>query len=149
MPSSAEIRQRCQFLERHFIDTATISGVGPTKKAALRSFGIETAADVTWDKVIAVKGFGEFLTRAVVDWQKACERRFVFNPRMAVTTADINTVQAQIAARKHKIETELNAGAVTLQRTSQEMTNKANYLKPQLQMASQKLAQVRADINAT
>jgi DNA-binding helix-hairpin-helix protein with protein kinase domain len=146
--TTAEARQKRQFLERQFIDTSIISGVGPTKKAALRSFGIETAADVTWNKVIAVKGFGEVLTRTVVDWQKACERRFVFNPRIAVTEADKNAVRAQIAVRKHKLEIELNAGAVTLQRMRQDMINKANYLKPQLQAASQKLAQAQADLRA-
>ncbi len=145
--TTAEARQKRQFLERQFIDAATISGVGLAKKAALRSFGIETAADVTWNKVIAVKGFGEVLTRAVVDWQKACERRFVFNPTMAVTAADKNTVRAQIAARKRAIEIALNTGAADLQRMLQEMANKANHLKPQLQVASQKLAQTRADLN--
>jgi DNA-binding helix-hairpin-helix protein with protein kinase domain len=146
--ATAEARQKRQFLERHFIDEATISGVGPSKKAALRSFGIETAADVTWAKVIAVKGFGEVLTRAVVDWQKACERRFVFNPSIAVTDADKNAVRAQIAARKRTIENALTTGAAELQRISKEMSNKANTLMPLLQAASQKLAQARADLNA-
>jgi DNA-binding helix-hairpin-helix protein with protein kinase domain len=146
--ATAEARQKRQFLERHFIDGATIPGVGPAKKAALRSFGIETAADVTWAKVIAVKGFGEVLTRAVVDWQKACERRFVFNPSIAVTDADKNAVRAQIAARKRTIENALTTGAEELQRISQEMSNKANTLMPLLQAASQKLAQARADLNA-
>lgn len=144
--ATAEARQKRQFLERHFIDGATISGVGPSKKAALRSFGIETAADVTWAKVFAVKGFGEVLTRAVVDWQKACERRFVFNPRTAVTEADKNAVRAQIAARKRNIEITLTAGAAELQQTRQEMANKVNTLTPLLQAASQKLAQAQADL---
>ena len=144
--TTAEARQKKQFLDRHFIDGATISGVGPAKKAALRSFGIETAADVTWAKVIAVKGFGEVLTRAVVDWQKACERRFVFNPRIAVTDADQNAVRAQIATRKRTIEITLNAGAAELQRTRQEMANKANALTPILHAASQELAQAQADM---
>jgi DNA-binding helix-hairpin-helix protein with protein kinase domain len=146
--ATAEARQKRQFLERHFIDGATISGVGPAKKAALRSFGIETAADVTWAKVFAVKGFGEVLTRAVVDWQKACERRFVFNPRIAVTDADKNAVRAQIATRKRTLEITLNAGAAELQRVRQEMANKANTLTPLLQAAGQKLTQAQADLNA-
>ena len=146
--ATAETRQRHQFLERHFLDTASISGVGPAKKAALRSFGIETAADVTWNKVIAVKGFGEVLTRVVVDWRKACERRFTFNTRLAVTETDKNTVRAQIATRKRVLEINLNAGAAELQRLRQEMINKANALSPLLQVASQKLAHAQADLNA-
>lgn len=145
--ATAEARRKHQFLERHFIDAASISGVGPTKKAALRSFGIETAADVTWNKVIAVKGFGEVLTRAVVDWRKTCERRFVFNPNLAVTEADKNAVRVQIATRKQTLEITLNTGATELQRLRQDMINKANQLNPLLQVASQKLAQAQGDLN--
>ncbi len=145
--ATAEARQKHQFLERHFIDAANISGVGPTKKAALRSFGIETAADVTWNKVIAVKGFGEVLTRAVVDWRKACERRFVFNPNIAVTEAAKNAVRAQIATRKRTLEITLNAGAAELQRLRQDMISRANTLTPLLQATSQKLARTQADLN--
>lgn len=146
--TTAIARQKQQFLERHFIDSALISGVGPTKKAALRSFGIETAADVTWNKVIAVKGFGEVLTRAVVDWQKACERRFVFNPKLAVTEADKNAVRAKLATRRRTLEITLKAGAAELQRLHPEMIKKTTEFKPLLQMASEKLAQAQADLNA-
>jgi DNA-binding helix-hairpin-helix protein with protein kinase domain len=146
--ATAEARQKHQFLERHFLDNAAISGVGPTKKAALRSFGIETAADVTWHQVIRVKGFGEVLTRAVVDWQKACERRFVFNPNLAVTEADKNAVRVKIMARKRALEIALNAGAAELQRLCQDIANKSSTLSPALQAASRKLAQTHADLNA-
>lgn len=145
--ATAEARQKHKFLERHFLDTAAISGVGPAKKAALRSFGIETAADVTWNKVISVKGFGEVLTRAVVDWRKACERQFVFNPNLAVTEADKNAVRAKIVTRKRALEITLNAGAAELQRLRQDMISKAKTLSTALQAASQKLAQSQADLN--
>jgi DNA-binding helix-hairpin-helix protein with protein kinase domain len=146
--ATAEARQKIKFLERFFIDAATISGVGPAKKAALRSFGIETAADVTWQKVIAVKGFGESLTRVMLDWRIACERGFIFRPHLAVTEADKNAVRVQIATRKRTLEITLNAGAVELQRLRQDMINKANTLNPLLQTASQQLAQARADLSA-
>jgi len=146
--ATAEARQKQQFLERHFIDDAAIFGIGPAKKAALRSFGIETAADVTWDKVISVKGFGKVLTQAVVDWRKACERQFIFNPNLAVTEANKNAVRAPIVARKRVIEITLNAEAAELQRLHQEMVSKAKTLSPALRVASQQLAQSQADLNA-
>lgn len=145
--STAEARQKLKFLERFFIDAATISGVGPAKKAALRSFGIETAADVTRNKVMAVKGFGEALTRAVVDWRKGCERGFVFNPNISVSEADKNAVRIQIATRKRTLEITLNAGAAALQALHQEVAVRAKSLTPLLQEASQQLAQVQADLN--
>jgi DNA-binding helix-hairpin-helix protein with protein kinase domain len=125
--STAESRQK-QFLERHFLDSAVISGVGPRKKAALRSFGIETAADVTWSKVISVKGFCEVLTRAVVDWRKACEHRFVFNPNFTATDADKIAVRAKILSEQLNIDIKPANGPVELQRLRQEAIRKGNAL---------------------
>lgn len=144
--ATAEARQKQQFLDRYFIDSASISGVGPAKKAALRSFGIETAADVDWKKVGSVRGFGEVLTRAVVDWKKSCERRFVFNSHNAVSEADKNAVRAKIAARKRVIEATLSSGSSDLQRFRQEAAMKANSLYPRLNSAAKKLAQSQADL---
>lgn len=130
---TAESRQKQQFLERHFLDSAVISGVGRTKKSALRSFGIETAADVTWSKVILVKGFGEVLTRAVVDWRKACEHRFVFNPNLAVTDPDKIAVQTKILSEQNNIEVKPANSPAELQRLRQEAIRKANALQSRLQ----------------
>ena len=144
--ATAESRQKQRFLERCFIDSANIPGVGLAKKSALRSFGIETAADVTRYKVQAVRGFGEVLARAVVDWRKSCERRFVFNPHNAVSEADRNAVRAQIAARKRVIESSLITGISDLQRLRQEAAIKFNALYPQMEAAAKKLAQAQADV---
>ena len=140
-------RQRQQFLENCFIDAASIPGINPTRKAALQSFGIETAADVTWEKVIAMRGFGKNLRQAVMKWRRACESKFVFDPRLAVTKADKNAVRARLAARKRALEIKLTAGVAELQRLRQETVNKANTLRPLLQEASQNLAQARADLS--
>ncbi|MDQ9168997.1 helix-hairpin-helix domain-containing protein [Oxalobacteraceae bacterium R-40] len=145
--ATAEQRQKHQFLDKIFIEDATISGVGPTKKAALRSFGIETAADVEWNKVRAVKGFGDVLTRVVVDWRKSCERRFVFNPRLAISAADVNSVRAKIGMRKKVLETTLSAGPAELNRFRLESTSKAKAIEAQLAQAATKYAQAKADMS--
>lgn len=145
--ATAEARQKLKFLERYFIDTANITGVGPAKKAALRSFGIETAADVTWNKIIAVKGFGEALTRVMMTWRKDCERGFVFNPSLSVTEADKNVVRTQLATRKRALEIALNAGPMELHSLRQQIVDRANTLNPLLQAASLRFAQAQADLN--
>jgi DNA-binding helix-hairpin-helix protein with protein kinase domain len=58
---SAHERQKQKFLDTCFIDRANIAGLGPSRKAALRSFGIETAADVTRSRVMQ----GRFCTPRV------------------------------------------------------------------------------------
>lgn len=145
--STAQERQRLKFLDTCFIDSASITGVGPARKAALRSFGIETAADATRNRVRQVRGFGEGLTRAVMDWKASCERRFVFNPANAVSAADRNAVLAKFGARRVAIESTLAGGAAELQRFRQRATSQMTTLQPQLERAATKLAQAQKDLS--
>ena len=144
--STAQERQKQKFLERLFIDSADISGVGPARKAALRSFGIETAADVSRNRVMQIKGFGESLTRAVTDWKASVERRFVFNPATAVSEADKNSVRSKIGARKSTISATLAGAAAELQRFKQLAASRASALQPQLDQAAKQLAQAQSDL---
>jgi DNA-binding helix-hairpin-helix protein with protein kinase domain len=146
LKSTAQERQKQKFLDGFFIDTADIPGVGPGRKSALKSFGIETAADVTRGAVMQVKGFGPNLTRAVTDWRASCERRFTFNPNTAVTEADRNTVRAKYAARRRAIEGMLAAAPAELAGFTQTATARANQLRAQTENAARELAQARADL---
>ncbi|EFG1984198.1 helix-hairpin-helix domain-containing protein [Escherichia marmotae] len=144
---TARERQKHKFLEGFFIDTASIPGVGTARKAALRSFGIETAADVTRRGVKQVKGFGDHLTQAVIDWKASCERRFVFRPNEAVTPADRQAVMAKIAAKRHRLESALTVGATELQRFRLHASARTMPLLEPLRQAAEKLAQVQADLS--
>ncbi|XLZ71478.1 helix-hairpin-helix domain-containing protein [Massilia sp. SR12] len=147
--STAQERQKKHFLEKHFIDSAAIPGVGPARKAALRSFGIETAADINKRDVMQVKGFGEGLTRALLDWRASCERRFTFNPAMAVTNADKNAVRAKYGALAVRLEKSLTAGLSELRALGPSMATTAATLQPRLEEAARRLAQADLDLMAT
>ncbi|HAO1940043.1 TPA: helix-hairpin-helix domain-containing protein [Escherichia coli] len=144
---TARERQKQKFLEGFFIDVASISGVGPARKAALRSFGIETAADVTRRGVKQVKGFGDHLTQAVIDWKASCERRFVFRPNEAVTPADRQAVMAKMTAKRHRLESTLTVGATELQRFRLHAPARTMPLMEPLRQAAEKLAQAQADLS--
>lgn len=145
--ATARERQREKFLATCFIASAPIPGVGAARKAALLSFGIETAADVTKRRVQQVKGFGNHLTQAVLDWKRSCDRRFVFNAAEAVSPGDINAVKAKFAARRVALEATLTNGAVELQRFSLESGRRMSMLHEPLQEAAKKLAQAQADFS--
>jgi DNA-binding helix-hairpin-helix protein with protein kinase domain len=147
--SNAVERQRHHFLDRYHIESAVISGIGPAKKAALRSFGIETAADVTWSRVIAVHGFGEVKTSALVDWRKSIERRFVFNPAQAVTEADKAMVRSRFSTRRRSIEGVLSTGASDLQRIRTEGELRSKHLLAPLKHAADRLSQAEADLSVS
>jgi DNA-binding helix-hairpin-helix protein with protein kinase domain len=144
--ATARQRQLEKFLNTCFIDRASIPGLGPARKASLRSFGIETAADVTRSRVMQVHGFGESLTRAVVDWRRSCERQFHFNPAAAVSQSDRDSVRAKLAVKRIALEQRLSAGPGQLQQLRQRILTQTAALMPQLQDAARKLAQAQADL---
>jgi DNA-binding helix-hairpin-helix protein with protein kinase domain len=144
---TAQDRQKAKFLEGFFIDKANISGVGVARKAALRSFGIETAADVSYSSVSCVRGFGQSLTSAVVDWRAGIERRFVFNPLRAVTEQEKNAVRAKFGSRRTVIENVLTRAPAELRSRSQAVVAKNASLQPQLAKAALQVAQTKADLS--
>lgn len=149
LTASAEERQREKFLLTCFIDTADIPGLGPSRKAALRSFGIETAADVTKPKVMRVQGFGESRTRAVLDWRASCERRFRFNPATAVTDADKNAVKMKIHQRRVALEALLSSGAAVLKSFRDSASLRINGAQDKLTTLATDVEQARLDLAAT
>lgn len=72
-------RQLHAFLDRYEIRRARLRGVGPSKQAALASFGIETAADVSLERVLKVPGIGHTCSSELVQWRRELEPRFAYN----------------------------------------------------------------------
>ena len=94
-----------------------------------------------------VKGFGDHLTQAVIDWKASCERRFVFRPNEAVTPADRQAVMAKMTAKRHRLESTLTVGATELQRFRLHAPARTMPLMEPLRQAAEKLAQAQADLS--
>lgn len=150
LPSILKEKALKDFLSTQFIASARISGIGYAKMASLRSFGIETAADITWNKVIQVKGFGDKLTQTMVNWRASCERKFVFNSASAEATleAEKKRINLKFAGRKRIIQYALERGVSEIQISHNAVNNKITLLKPQLEKAAKDLAQAEWDLSA-
>lgn len=148
LQSSAEARQRTKFLETCYLDTADIPGVGQARKAALRSFGIETAADVQRHRVMQVRGFGDSLTNAVMAWRSMCEHRFRFNPAQAVTDADKALVRQKIQQRRVMLEGLLARGPTALKAIRDKGAQQLANAEGMLTARARAVEQARADLNA-
>jgi DNA-binding helix-hairpin-helix protein with protein kinase domain len=101
------------FLDRQFIANAQISGIGPSKKAALLAYQIESAFDLP--PRVSVPGIGPALLGRLMDWRRRCEARFQFNPSQALPPAEVHAVNVKFANIRKALETELQAGPVKLQ----------------------------------
>jgi DNA-binding helix-hairpin-helix protein with protein kinase domain len=135
-----------KFLDGQYIDNHSISGIGPSRKATLSSFGVETAADVTWNQIINIPGFGSTFTRELVDWRKSLERRFVFDPSKGVNPADIAALNQRFSHRRKQIEVSLLAGPEQLINIRDSVLEYRKFF-PVVQQAAQQLAQAEADLS--
>jgi DNA-binding helix-hairpin-helix protein with protein kinase domain len=145
LQASAHERALARHLQGCFIDRASIPGVGPAKTTALRSFGIETAADVDRYRVLQVRGFGEQLTQRMLAWRTQCERRFRFNPGDPSLKADEARLRNHYAARRAEIYRGLHAGPQRLEREARGSEQRARSLYPVLTQAAKDYGQAQAD----
>lgn len=148
LEANREDAQLDKFLDRHRIDGAQISGIGPSRRATLQSFGIETACDVNWHDVKQVPGFGDVLAATLTGWRRSIEARFVFDPRQGVDPHDVARVEKEIVSRRIEIEKTLRSGATDLRRISQQILAQRQSLLQQFATASRGVAQARTDLRA-
>lgn len=107
--------QLTQSLQQQFISNADIPDIGPTRKATLASFGIETASDVEENAILEVPGFGPKLTERLIRWRQEIERQFVFNSAIGVPLQQQQALELRFAQPRQQAETKLLAGEAELQ----------------------------------
>lgn len=103
------------YLERFPIERAKIKGIGDARKLTLRSYFIETAADINRRQIEAIPGFGPATAQALVNWRLTIESKFQFDPRQPVNPQDIAAVKSDVAQRTSNAERRLKQLAALLQ----------------------------------
>lgn len=115
LKSNRESRQRQAYLDGFSVRRAKISGIGPSKTATLVSFGIETAADVNRSSVLRIPGFGDVMSRKLLEWRRRHEARFRYDPTPnAQDVTDERALRGRFATAKGKLESEIRNGLGTL-----------------------------------
>jgi DNA-binding helix-hairpin-helix protein with protein kinase domain len=113
-------RQLQAFLDNFEIRNSKIRGIGPAKQAALASFGVDTAADITMAKVLAVPGIGHALAQDMLKWRTTCERKFVYSERQIQTDIqELNNISAKFATKAASLRRTLSAGPANLSALAQ------------------------------
>jgi DNA-binding helix-hairpin-helix protein with protein kinase domain len=99
-----------QFLDRISLSDAKIPSIGPGRKAMLASFGIDTAADVSYGAVTQVPGIGPKYADNLLAWRRTMEGRFRFNPTGAIPKSDVDRVDREVRNRRSELEGSLTRG---------------------------------------
>jgi DNA-binding helix-hairpin-helix protein with protein kinase domain len=148
LQSTRRQRELQQFLDRHRIASTSISGFGPGRRATLRSYGIETAADVEYHAIIRIQGFGPTLTSALLAWRRSVESRFRFDPSKNLDPRDIAAVEQEIQAVRTGLEQTLTGGAAQLAQIAHQTETRRELLCTEVERVSQALAQAGANRKA-
>jgi DNA-binding helix-hairpin-helix protein with protein kinase domain len=140
-------RQQKKFLENCFIDTYISPRLGENRKAALRSFGIETAADIAPHKIMSIPGFDTTLTNELMNWRKQQEKKFVYDDENRVSASDIQSLIHTFQPKIRPVEREILAGIEKLHAIQQRIfKNRAKFL-PVVEKSARDLAQAHANLS--
>jgi DNA-binding helix-hairpin-helix protein with protein kinase domain len=109
-----EIQKR-DYLDSFFIDQATIRDIGPTRKATLASFGIETANDIETKRLEQVPGFGPKRITTVLAWRQEVEAKFVYNAATGVPQQEKQYFESKFQQLLQPIQQPLLNGQLELE----------------------------------
>ena len=133
------------YLDTFFVAQEDIPKITTNLKAALRSYGIETAADVTPLAVDAVPGFGPVRTAALLSWRADKERQFQFVPDPQDLTQRIQAVRGQSQAERRRKERELLAHRVRIETWLAPLLQRITAAEHAAYAAARELAQRQVD----
>ncbi|MFA6363269.1 helix-hairpin-helix domain-containing protein [Methanoregula sp.] len=140
-------RQEKKFLENCFIDSCTSPKLGENRKAALRSFGIETAADIAPYKIMSIPGFDTALATGLMNWRKQQESRFVFDEQIGVSASDVQGLIHTFQPKIRPVERELLMGIEKLHAIQQKIFKNRVKFQPVIEKSARDLAQAHADLS--
>jgi DNA-binding helix-hairpin-helix protein with protein kinase domain len=148
LETNREGAQLTAFLDRCPLDGGRIKGVGDAKTAMLQSYGIETAADIVDERVLAVPNVGPVLLKRLKAWRRQQEARFVFDPKKGVSPTDKATVEQRILIERARLERALSEGVAQLAAFSKEILARRKALERDALSAAAALLGAEADLRA-
>lgn len=108
--------QLMKYLESQEIRKAKIRHVGLARQTALASYGIETALDVTEEKVLQVPGFGLNNSVPLIEWRRSLEKSFVYDQKPNdMDQQELQKIQFEIDQKGSEFRKTLTSGPADLQ----------------------------------
>lgn len=138
-------QQLIKHLDRYHIEKANLEGIGTERRATLRSYGIETAADIDMHQLSGISGFGPKLIQRLMNWRAMCESKFVFVPSHEISASDVAIIDRDIGLKMRKIEDEIARGYAQLIQVKDQLLIRQQQIQSQASNIANLYAQARAD----
>ena len=140
-------RQQKKFLENCYIENCTSPRLGENRKAALRSFGIETAADIDMHTIMGIPGFDTAIANELIAWRKRQEQLFVYDDKKGVSPSDVQNLIHTFQPRIRPVEREFLMGVENLHAIQQKILRNRAKFQPVIEKSARDLAQAEANFS--
>ena len=141
-------RQQKKFLESCHIDACPSPRLTENRRAALRSFGIETAADIDPSRILGIPGFDATLAGELASWKKQQESRFVFDEERRSSASDIQGLIHTFQPKIRPAEREILTGIERLYAIQLKILKNRARFQPVIEKSARDLAQAHANLSA-
>jgi DNA-binding helix-hairpin-helix protein with protein kinase domain len=141
-----EALARAQFLKTQFLVDFDIPMIGTGRKQVLASYGLETAFDLNVKAIQAIKGFGETLTKNLMDWKRSRQVAYRFDPKSGVPESELRALAAKFQREQAAHLARLEQGAEHRSSLVAETGHKLKALEPDLRHCAAALAQAHANL---
>ena len=148
LQSHARDRQLDEYLEHCFLSQAKIPGIGPSLLMTLESYGIETAGDITYDRVMAVPGIGPVKTSELLGWRAFTESQFRFDVKKGAPDSIVQALNLKYLQKRIQLQMFLEAGPNDLRQICRETEEEMNQLRSQLGKFELAVAQAQIDLDS-
>jgi DNA-binding helix-hairpin-helix protein with protein kinase domain len=135
-----------QFLKTQFIVDFDIPMIGAGRKLVLASYGLETAYDMNVDAIQSVTGFGEVLTRNLMEWKRQRREAFRFDPKSGVPVEELRSLVAKFQQEQKSLFARLEQGADELRLLVAQTERQVKALKPEFHRRAAARSQARANL---
>jgi DNA-binding helix-hairpin-helix protein with protein kinase domain len=149
LESNRETLARADYLRAQFIVDADIPGIGPGRKQTLAAFNIETAFDVSEDRIRGIKGFGPAMTGKLLAWRQQVLAAFRFDPKSGVPEADLRDLAARYTRLQAELFSELDRQTDLLAKLVQDVEGRRQMAGEGLKAAFRAWAKAHADVEAS
>lgn len=136
-----------RYLESFPIRTAKVKGIGPARQAALASYGIDTAAECTWENLLKVPGFGPKNSVPLNTWRDKLKSKFVFSDNLTdADTYQMQLIDSDIQTKAAQLKKMLLAGATNLSIISKKVRTLSAMPDPEIIRLYKSRCQLEADL---
>jgi DNA-binding helix-hairpin-helix protein with protein kinase domain len=132
-----EEAQLARYLGGFRIEDAKLANIGSARCAVLRSWGIDTAADIDESKIAEIPGFGKNLTDKLVIWREVKEKSFTPSAAAIIDPHDVQRIDRRLAARRTKLMKELREKIAEVEQRMSDSVKQRNALWARVEAAYQ------------